>query len=117
MSYNVRKPNHLIDAGELNKKVTLQHKNVTKNAFGEEIVTWSTIASVWASIQSIKDREYFESQQIQNELTTRIIIRYRTGLKPYDRVVYGKRIFEIVSQPININTANTQLHLMCRELM
>jgi len=104
----------MIRAGELRHRVTIQQKSVTRNTFGEEIVTWQDVATVWAAIEPLRGREFFESQQVNAEVTTRIRIRYRPGITPTMRVVYGSRIFDIQAV-INVEERNRELHLMCRE--
>ena len=101
-------------AGELRHRVTIQQKSVTRNTFGEEVVTWQDVATVWAAIEPLRGREFFESQQVNAEVTTRIRIRYRPGITPTMRVVFGNRVFDIQAV-INVDERNRELHLMCRE--
>ena len=105
-----------IHAGELNKKVTIQGKTVVHDSFGEETISWVKIADVWAAIKPLSGREFIEAQQVQSEISHRIIMRYREGIKPYHQVVWENSVYEILSI-INLDTANTALHLMCRELV
>ena len=105
-----------INAGELNKLVTIQGKTVAQDSFGEEVVTWTKIADVWASINPVSYRELLEAQQVQSEISHRIVIRYRDGIKPYHQIIYGNSTYEILNI-FNPNTANIALHLICRELV
>ena len=76
--------------------------------------TWSTYATVQASIEPISGREYFAAQSTQADVTHRIRIRYFSGIVPKMRVSYNSRIFDILSV-INVGERNRELQLMCRE--
>ena len=34
-------------AGEFDQRITLQSKSITRNAIGEEVVTWGDVATIW----------------------------------------------------------------------
>jgi len=105
----------MIRAGELRHRVTIQqNNNPTRGSSGEEIPNWQDVATVWAAVEPLRGREFFESQQVNAEVTTRIRIRYRSGIAPTMRAVYGNRIFDIQAV-INVDERNRELHLMCRE--
>ena len=102
--------------GKLNKRITIQYKVITRDSYGEETVTWTKEDIVWAAIEpiGIGVREYFEAQQTQAKVTHRITMRYRAGLTPDKRILYGNHTYEIESA-INPNMANKELIVMCRE--
>jgi len=105
-----------MNIGDLRHRITIQQPVESSNTFGEVEKTWQDIATVWASIEPLRGREYFDSQQINAEVTTRIRIRYRPGIKPKMRVVYGERIFDIQSV-IDVEERHKEIHLMCKEVM
>ncbi len=102
-------------AGQLDKYVTLQIRSITRGTSGGSVETWNTLANVWASIEPLEGRELLTAQQLTSELTTRIRIRYLEGISTVERVLYGRRVFEILSI-INTETSNRELILNCREL-
>ena len=75
---------------------------------------WQDVVTVWASIEPIQGREYVLLQNTQSELTTRIQIRYRPGIKPSMRALYGSRVFDIQSV-IDYEERHIDLQLMCVE--
>lgn len=103
-------------AGELRHRVTIQQKSVTRDSFGAETVSWTDVAVVWAAIEPLQGREFFSAQQVNAEVTTRIRIRYRSGITPAMRVLFGSRAFDIQGI-INIEERNRELHLMCKEVV
>lgn len=100
-------------AGELNKRVTLQQKTVTRAANGEEIVTWSDALTVWAKVDPIRGREFFAAAQMQGAVDYRVTIRYRAGIDRAMRVKFGSDILELVAEPINVKSRNQWIELMC----
>ena len=101
-------------AGKLRHKITIQYYTESQNSYGEMTKTWSDYATVWASIEPIMGREFWESQQINAEVTAKITIRYLADINPKMRVKYGSRIFEIISV-INPEEKNRELQLMVKE--
>lgn len=48
-----------MDAGKLDRRLTLQQKSVSQSALGDLVETWSTVATVWARKLSSKGREFY----------------------------------------------------------
>lgn len=103
-----------MDAGRLDKRITIQSVAVTRNAIGEPIQSWADVATVWAAVEPVQGREFWEQQQVQSEVTTRIRIRYRAGITAAMRVVYGSRLLNIRSV-IDPKERHDELQLMCSE--
>jgi SPP1 family predicted phage head-tail adaptor len=100
--------------GRLRHRIAIERVTETRDTDGSVIETWSTYATVQASIDPISGREYFAAQSVQADVTHRIVIRYLSGIVPKMRVKYGSRIFDILSV-INVSERNGELQLMCRE--
>lgn len=103
-----------MDAGRLNKRVTIQNRVVAQNGIGEAVTTWAKLASVWASIEPIQGKEFWAQQQVQSEVTVRVRIRYRPGILPSMRLLYGQRVL-VIESIINPHEKNEHLQLMCSE--
>jgi len=102
-------------AGELRHRVTVQEEQgITRNQKGELVPDWVDITTVWAAVEPLKGREYFDAEQVQAEVTTRIRMRYHAGVTPEMRIIYGTKEFDILSA-INIEEKDRELHLMCKE--
>ncbi|MBN2909153.1 phage head closure protein [Polycladomyces sp. WAk] len=100
---------------DLRHRVTLQKKNVIKDSEGLVTETWIDVATVWAAVEPLRGREYFEAAVVNAENIVRIRMRYRDGVKPDMRVIYSGRIFNITSV-IDIDERHREMHLMCREV-
>jgi SPP1 family predicted phage head-tail adaptor len=106
--------------GPLRHRVTIQQKSTAQNAFGEEAITYSDIAtnpSVWANVRPATGRESFVAgaDQQLSELSHRVQIRYRTDLSVEMRVVWESRNLDIES--IHDPSGKREfLNLLCREV-
>ncbi len=102
--------------GELRHRVTIQQKSVTQDTYGAAVETWTALAMVWASVEPLQGKEYFSSQQMVAQVDHRIRIRYRAGITPAMRLVWGSRTFDIQAV-IEPETRQRELQLMCREVV
>jgi SPP1 family predicted phage head-tail adaptor len=85
-------------AGHLRYLVTIQSASVTAGADGDPSFDWdnpSTVASPWMAIEPLGGRELFSAQQVNADVSTRMVMRWQSGITPAMRVVYGSRVFDI----------------------
>ncbi len=103
--------------GSRRRVVTLQQPVYASGSTGGDITSWTTVSDgIWAAIVPLSGREFFATAQSleSKEISHRIGIRYRSGLRPDMRIVYGTRYFDIKSV-INIDERNEELELICIE--
>lgn len=100
--------------GTLRHRVELQERTDTQDGTGQPIPAWATYATVWAAIEPLTARELIAAKQAQSEATTKIRLRYVSGVDHTDRVVFGSRTYAINSV-VNPDERNRELHLMCTE--
>lgn len=100
--------------GPLRNRINIQSRVSGVDAFGEESQAWTTIATVWASVEPLSGRELLSSQQIQGETTHRIRMRYLSGVTVGSRVLFNLRPFDVRSV-INKNESGAFLELLCTE--
>ena len=103
-------------AGPLRQRVTIQEKSALQNNYGEEVITWTDLATVWAEVEPLSGREFLEVKQITAEVSTRIRIRYRSGITPEMRIEFGSIVYDIHSI-IHIEEREREIHLMCQEIL
>lgn len=106
-----------MNAGELNKLITIQVEVLDQDDAGQPEKTWYTFAQCYAKIKPKVGKDYLESKQLINEITHDITIRFRRNIKPKMRILYKSRIFEIVAPPINPEESNVWLYLKCKEVV
>lgn len=102
--------------GDLNKRITLQHTTKIPDGMGSFTTTWNDTATVWAAIWPLSVSERIMSKQLSGELTHRIRIRYRRGIRTSHRIKFGERYFNIDGPPINPNERNEYLDIMAKEV-
>lgn len=103
-------------AGRLRHRVTIQQCTETQNSYGEAVKEWTDYATVWASVEPAKGREFWESQQVNAEITGTVVMRYLAGVKSKMRVLYDGRVFEILAV-INPDERNRELQLAVKEMV
>lgn len=103
--------------GPLNKRVAIRSAAAVQDEYHEETLTWSTDATVWASVEPLSGRELISAQQTHAETTHRIRMRYQpnTTVTAEKRILYDSRVFEIVSV-INKKEKKVMLELLCKEV-
>lgn len=84
-------------AGRLDQRITFQSKSVTRAANGEEIVTWSDAAAVWAEAVPLRGREFYAAAQMTQAVDVRFRIRQRTGLAGDMRLIWKSQPYDIVA--------------------
>lgn len=85
----------MIAAADFDQRITLQQKVVTQNGIGEEIVTWSDVATTWASVRPLRGREFFTANQMQHAVDARFLIRSRPGLAENMRILWKSEPYDI----------------------
>lgn len=101
----------VISAGELRHRVTLQ--SPVMNAGGDEVDSWSDLATVFGGRRSMRGSEVMASgRDVSNQYST-WVIRYRSGVDAAKRLVHGSDTYEI-DDVSNVNGANTVIEITCR---
>lgn len=105
-------------AGQLKHQVTLQSPETTRDAVGEQTLSFSTVATVPASITPIGGREQFFAAQRHASTTHLIQLRYSSQVAALDatwRILFGSRVFSIDAPPRNVDEADVMFELQCTE--
>ncbi len=104
-----------MQAGKLNRRVTVQRVSETQNTFGEVTETWTHLVSTWAQWLPLKGTEKFTARQFAPELSGEFRMRYRE-LTPKDRIVMDGRIFD-VEGVIDVDDRRRELRCTVEELV
>lgn len=110
----------MIDPGKMRHRITFKQFNGERDEYGDprdhDESNWKAVATVWAAIDPISGREFYEAGQSQSEVTHKIRCRYRPGLKNEMRIYYKSRRFHIVSI-IDWEERHESLLIMAKELV
>jgi SPP1 family predicted phage head-tail adaptor len=69
---------------------------MTQDSYGEEIKTWSDVATVWAERKELRGEERWAAQQTQAKIEAVYRIRWMAGLTPVHRLIDADgRVYDI----------------------
>lgn len=83
-------------SGKLRDVVTLQRKETTRGDFGQEVVTWRTVGTVFAQVTQDGGSEA-PSKRTEGDFASSVtfLIRYRSDVVSSDRLQYGGKTYSI----------------------
>ena len=82
-------------AGQLDRRITLQTFSESTDSFGQEVKSYSTLASVWANVTEKVGSEGEDGDMIAATKRVEFIIRYRTDVNEQMRISYNSNIYKI----------------------
>lgn len=102
-------------AGQLRQRVMLQRNGRHQDPdTGEMISGWSNLTTnpIPCSVEPVSGREFIAGQATQNEITARIVIRYRDGITSAMRAVHRSVTYNIEAVLPDKNSGREYLTLM-----
>lgn len=85
------------------------------DAHGEEVETWTTVRTMYASIRPATGREKVVGEQLSNDVSHVVTTRWVEGYAPKTtRLKFGSRIFNVVAV-VNDDEASRFVHYYCLE--
>lgn len=102
-------------AGMLRHVMDVETSTVARDAVGEPIETWASVAHVRAACESLSGKELLIGAQVNAAADTKITVRYHPEIVPEARMRWGSRIFDI-NHVNNIENRNRWMVLTCQEL-
>ena len=107
-------------AGSLRHKITFQQLTVANDTWGHSNETWTDQVTTSAAIWSLRGVERIESMKLDNEISHKIRIRYKSGLHPKMRIKFfdhrasSTRYFNILSI-LDVDERNIYQDIMASE--
>jgi SPP1 family predicted phage head-tail adaptor len=103
-------------AGDLRERVAIEACTEDRDEVGGRVEVWSTIATVWARVMPMSQRESWYRQQTNAAAAWKVHMRYRADLTTKHRIVWGIRVFEIrgVANP---DERRRWLEIACDEIV
>ena len=86
-----------MQAGLLNRRVTLQAPGTTQDELGQPIPGWTDVATLWADIRMKSGLESIKAGAPVSVVQASIRVRYRAGITAGMRVVHNLQAFNIVA--------------------
>ncbi len=106
-------------AADKRHKIVIQQKTAASpavNAYGIEQFTWTEFTTVFAAVEHLSGREYWNAKQVNAERTVRFRIDFKSGVIPRMRVNYDARNFD-VEQVINPQENRRDMILITTEIV
>jgi SPP1 family predicted phage head-tail adaptor len=103
----------LIAASKLRHRITVQRKDRIRDAFGDPVVQWTDVCTVWAEVVDRTGKQVYDTEQDIDAVTTRVRIRFRTDIEPQMRVVYNGNFYEIHAV-MDLNGRGDFIELVCQ---
>ena len=75
-------------SGKMDERVEIKSRVLTKNEFGEEVLSYETLATVWASVTPTTGNERFLAAAFYAEAQLKIRIRYRGDFDETAQIVW-----------------------------
>lgn len=101
--------------GDLRNRITLQKYIETTDEEGFSTQEWQDVATVWASVENLYGREYWQAATVQAENTVKFIIRYRKEIDNAMRINFQDKLHNIISID-NIKYKNEYIEIKAKEV-
>lgn len=90
------------EAGEFDRRITVQLASESKDAAGDIVQTWTDSFRLWARKRDSRGREFFGAAQMVRDADTVFAVRsselMRAIAPESHRIVYKGQVFEIVGK-------------------
>lgn len=105
--------------GTLTRTIQIQSRSATKDSFGGQSMTWTTIKTVYAAIEALSGTEKMAAQSFSTDVSHKVTVRYDAIFADPKqvatfRILYGTRIFNIQAA-LNVDEANRVIELLASE--
>ena len=86
-----------MQAGRLNRRVTLQAPGTATDELGQPIPGWTDVATLWADIRMKSGLESIKAGASVSVVQASIRVRYRAGITAGMRLTHNLQAFNIVA--------------------
>jgi len=104
--------------GGVKLRIMVQRMSTTQDSFGQQVRSWDDVCPLMCSVNPVTGKNYYSASAERADVTHEIRALWtETAILPNDRLVNGSRIFRLKSPPINVGERNSELLLMCTEVI
>ena len=82
-------------AGQMDRRITIKNFSETTDSFGQQVKSFSTLASVWANVVEKVGREGEDGDMIAATKKVEFVIRYRADVDEEMRILYNNNTYKI----------------------
>lgn len=104
----------MIDVGRLNKRISFLEYSTYKNELEQEVQEYIKVKKVWASVEPVSGKEYYNANKVENQTAYTVYVRYTEGIKPDMLIRYkSKKLY--IKEVLNIMEKKELLKIICFE--
>lgn len=104
-----------MQAGRLNRRVTLQAPGTAQDELGQPIPGWTDVATLWADIRMKSGLEAIKAGAPVSTVQASIRVRYRAGITAGMRVVHNLAAYNIIA-PLPDVSGRGYIDLACEQV-
>ena len=82
-------------AGQMDRRITIQTFTTTTDDFGEVVKSFTTLAEVWAKVEEKRGNEGEDGNQIVATKRVEFLIRYRSDINEQMQIQYTNETYKI----------------------
>lgn len=86
-----------MQAGLLNRRVTLQQPGTAEDELGQPIPGWTDVATLWGDVRLRSGLESVKAGAVVSTVQASVRIRYRTGINAGMRVLVDSVPYEVLA--------------------
>jgi SPP1 family predicted phage head-tail adaptor len=86
-----------VEIGELKQRITFQKQVTARNENGFEVESWQDYKTVWAKVENLSGREYYQAAAVQAEKTIIFVVRYIAEIGTMMRILFEGKQYNITS--------------------
>lgn len=105
-----------LQAGDLNKRITLLCPFFETSETGQRVKMWRETCKLWAQIQSVDNKTATGDGTIVHNSEYKFYVRRRKGITDEMRISWDGRTFELTGAPLDWQSDQRWLTLVCREV-
>lgn len=83
-----------VNIGDLRHRITIQKFSITQNENGFDEEPWTDYKTIWASINNLFGKEFYEAKAVQSENTVEFVVRYSKDLECLNTKEYKIKIIK-----------------------
>lgn len=102
--------------GDLGRRIKIQQRTGTRDAFGQSLLIWTDLLTCWASLEVTSSTEVDAGQALFAEAIYQIVILYRPTVTAAMRVIYQGKVLDILAVTDD-GLRHERLTLTCKQGM
>lgn len=112
----IKRKKRQVCVGDLNKEIVLQNRNIAEPLFGSPDFdeNFTTIATVWAAVNTVSGKTYFDGVGTDINITHEIFIRYDATVTAESWVQFGGRRIDILNTE-DLDERGEFMKLVCND--